>query len=83
MAVILVGAMLVAGIETLWKKHYPPATRAVESFSEQPIILERADELGRFKFGSTVVLLFSESITFDKQLAHGDKISMGERLSLA
>jgi len=83
MAVILVGAMLVAGIETSWQKHYSPATRAVEDFSEQSINLERADELGLFKFGSTVILLFNESITFDKQLTNGDKILMGERLSLA
>ncbi|PCJ36808.1 MAG: phosphatidylserine decarboxylase [Cellvibrionales bacterium] len=83
MAVILVGAMLVAGIETSWRDHYSPATRAMEDFSEQSTNLERADELGLFKFGSTVILLFNESITFDKPLTNGDKILMGERLSLA
>jgi len=55
----------------------------MEDFSEQSTNLERADELGLFKFGSTVILLFNESITFDKPLTNGDKILMGERLSLA
>ncbi len=82
MAVILVGAMLVAGIETCWQSHYLPATHAIVKFSDQTISLERADELGRFKFGSTVVLLFNESLDFDKKLTSGDKILMGEGLSL-
>ncbi len=82
-AVILVGAMLVAGIETCWQSDYPPATHAVVKFSAQAMSLERADELGRFKFGSTVVLLFNESLNFDKKLTSGDKILMGEALSLA
>jgi len=83
MAVILVGAMLVAGIETCWQSYYSPATHASVSFSKEVINLDRADELGRFKFGSTVVLLFNESLDFDKQLSGGDKILMGETLSLA
>ena len=83
MAVILVGAMLVAGIETCWQSYYPPASHAIVKFSTQIMSLERADELGRFKFGSTVVLLFNESLDFDKKLTSGDKILMGEGLSPA
>ena len=83
MAVILVGAMLVAGIETCWQDHYPPATHATVNFSKEVINLERGDELGRFKFGSTVVLLFNDSLPFDKQITNGHKILMGEGLSLA
>ena len=82
MAVILVGAMLVAGIETYWQHYYSPATHARVSFSKEVINLERADELGRFKFGSTVVLLFAESLSFDKDLSNGGKVLMGEPLSL-
>lgn len=82
MAVILVGAMLVAGIETCWQSYYSPATHATVKFLTQTMSLERADELGRFKFGSTVVLLFNESLDFDKKLTHGDKVLMGEGLNL-
>jgi len=81
MAVILVGAMLVAGIETRWQSHYMPATQARVKFSRKKINLERADELGRFKFGSTVVLLFSEALNFDEQLNNGNKVLMGEGLA--
>ncbi|MBQ0721549.1 MAG: phosphatidylserine decarboxylase [Gammaproteobacteria bacterium] len=83
MAVILVGAMLVAGIETRWQHHYSPSTHAIVKFSSQEISFERAEELGRFKFGSTVVLLFNESLAFDKRLAKGNKVLMGEGLTLA
>ena len=83
MVVILVGAMLVAGIETCWQRYYPPATHTIVKFLAQTMSLERADELGRFKFGSTVVLLFNEALDFDKKLSSGDKILMGEGLSLA
>lgn len=81
MAVILVGAILVAGIETCWQHYYPPATHAIVRFSDQTMSLERADELGRFKFGSTVVVLFNDSLDFDKNLTSGDKILMGEGLT--
>ncbi|OUS05488.1 phosphatidylserine decarboxylase [Gammaproteobacteria bacterium 54_18_T64] len=82
-ALILVGAMLVAGIETRWQNHYTPATQAHVKFSSQVMSFERAEEIGRFKFGSTVVLLFNESLTFSEQLASGDEILMGEGLTLA
>jgi len=82
MAVILVGAMLVAGIETCWQRYYPPASHAIVKFSTQTMNLKRADELGRFKFGSTVVLLFNESLDFDTKLTSGDKILMGTGLCL-
>lgn len=83
MAVILVGAMLVAGIETCWQNHYSPATQVSVSFSKEVINLDRADEFGRFKFGSTVVVLFHEPLTFDKELSSGEKILMGEPLTLS
>ncbi len=81
MAVIFVGAMLVAGIETCWQSYFPPATHASVKFSSQTIHFERAAELGRFKFGSTVILLFNESLVFDERLTSGDKILMGESLT--
>jgi len=80
MAVILVGAMLVAGIETCWQDHYLPGRHSVADFSLQTKNFERADELGLFKFGSTVVLLFNESLDFNTRLA-GDTILMGESLA--
>ena len=82
MAVILVGAMLVAGIETCWQHYYSPTKATSVNFVKEVINLERGEELGRFKFGSTVVLLFKKSLSFDKELANGKNILMGEPLTL-
>lgn len=59
MAVVLVGAMFVAGIETVWSG---PLSRQQPyghwNKDGEPVILKRGAELGRFNMGSTVILLF-------------------------
>lgn len=57
MAVILVGAMLVSGIETVWPLALPTKTLSKKHY-EKNITLEKGAELGHFKMGSTVILLF-------------------------
>lgn len=62
MAVVMVGAMIVAGIETVWAGRIAPTHGglALTRYAAQPapIRLRRGDELGRFFLGSTVILLF-------------------------
>ncbi len=62
MAVVMVGAMIVAGIETVWAGRVAPAEGriAVTQYGQDtaPITLQRGDELGRFYLGSTVILAF-------------------------
>ncbi|WP_111642690.1 archaetidylserine decarboxylase [Marinimicrobium alkaliphilum] len=60
MAVVLVGAMIVAGIETVWAGEVAPCRGEVTDahYAEQNISLAKGAEMGRFKLGSTVVLLF-------------------------
>ena len=58
MAVVLVGAMIVASIETVWAGLITPPMRELRSYdysqtARQPITLEKGAELGRFKLGST------------------------------
>ncbi len=60
-AIVLVGAINVASIETVWAGEVtPPRARAVHGRSYDPnaVRLERGEELGRFNMGSTVILLF-------------------------
>lgn len=64
MAMVLVGAIFVGSIETLWAGEVtPPRARAIARTSyspdrqEAPIVLARGDEMGRFNMGSTVILL--------------------------
>lgn len=63
MAVVLVGAMIVASIETVWAGLVTPPKRELKTFrydeaARAPIRLEKGAELGRFKLGSTAIVLF-------------------------
>ncbi|MCZ4337611.1 archaetidylserine decarboxylase [Shewanella colwelliana] len=66
MAMVLVGATIVASIETVWAGTVtPPTGKKVFTWdypTEGPdaLTLEKGDEMGRFKLGSTVVMLFAK-----------------------
>lgn len=84
-AVVLVGAMIVAGIETAWAGQVAPPTRSVATlrYGEllAPVRLERGDELGRFKLGSTVILLFGrDALRWSEQLEPGSVLRMGRAI---
>jgi|TARA_B100001063_G_C16736314_1_gene542226 phosphatidylserine decarboxylase len=62
-AIILVGAMMVAGIETAWRTHYCPQVPLVDYADSKNIYLKKGEEMGRFKFGSTVIVMFEHGKT--------------------
>lgn len=83
MAMVLVGAMIVAGIETVWSGQVaPPAGRSrVIDVREPraPVRLEKGQEMGRFKLGSTVILLFPPgAANWDRSLQSGSPLRLGE-----
>lgn len=85
MAMVLVGAMVVAGIETVWSGQVaPPPQRPVVTdyvALPDPVELAKGEEMGRFKLGSTVVLLFPEgSMQWDANYAAGSPTRLGESL---
>jgi phosphatidylserine decarboxylase len=85
MAMVLVGAMIVAGIETVWSGRVaPPSKRPVTvDYVElpEPVELAKGDEMGRFMLGSTVILLFPKDVmSFDERFGAGTLTQMGERL---
>ena len=58
-AVVLVGALNVGSIATVWAGDITPAARRVVTRIPAPDAgLEKGAELGRFNMGSTVILLF-------------------------
>src|SRR3990167_2915571 len=60
MAIILVGAMIVGSIQTVWMQQpIREKQPAVQHFSNH-VILNKGQELGFFKLGSTVILLFEK-----------------------
>jgi len=83
MALVMVGAMIVASMETVWAGQVAPLTRAVKRFSyDGPIALEAGAELGRFCLGSTVILLFGEQqVDWVQQLNAGSSVRMGQKLA--
>jgi phosphatidylserine decarboxylase len=84
MALVLVGALLVAGIETVWSGLVTPPTRrqvAVVRYGgdgTSPIVLARGQEMGRFNMGSTVIALFeSGRVRWAPGVVPGAQVRMG------
>jgi len=69
MCSVMVGALLVSGVETVWNgEEIPPyAHRPVRrDWRGQGVTLERFAEMARFNYGSTVILLFPrDAVTLD------------------
>lgn len=81
MAVVLVGAMIVAAIETVWAGQVTPLAGEVQRVRfDTPVRLEKGEEMGRFKLGSTVVMAFAEPPAFADGLVPGGKVWMGQSL---
>jgi phosphatidylserine decarboxylase len=79
MAVILVGAMLVGSIKTVWSNATRTRAINVEDFSgARAITLEKGAELGHFEMGSTAILLFPcGKITWHSELRENTVVRMG------
>jgi len=87
MAMVLVGAMFVSGIETVWsgmvtqgRSGKIPAHWDYAQM-EPPTRLERGQEMGRFHMGSTVILcLPRDHFSFHPDLQPGNQIRLGQSL---
>lgn len=89
MAVILVGAMLVGSIETTWfgavnSTHAKqPLSITYNTTTENAIHLYKGQELGLFKMGSTVIVLFANNnVKWLENLTIQTKVQMGEQLGV-
>ena len=79
MAVVLVGAMIVAGIETVATGKVKPTGRIELNHHQMP--LEKGAELGRFYLGSTAVVLFEQDkIQWDAAFQANSVVAMGEAM---
>lgn len=82
--VVMVGAMLVSGIQTVWSGvEVPPYAHRVtqHDWSANNVILQRGEELGRFNMGSTVIVLLPESGgLIDPHLLAEAPVRMGQEI---
>ncbi|CAI8317429.1 archaetidylserine decarboxylase [Porticoccaceae bacterium] len=83
--VIFVGAMLVAGIETVWGGFEKPGPGLVREtdHSKAALSYKKGEEIGRFKFGSTVILLFKEqAVAWQDNIKAAAAVNMGEKIAI-
>jgi phosphatidylserine decarboxylase len=84
MALVLVGAMLVSSIETVWAGMVtPPYGRKVThgDWSRRDIVLQRGQEMGRFNMGSTVIVVLPPgAVSSLENLGPDDAVLMGQKL---
>ncbi|BFM05297.1 archaetidylserine decarboxylase [Halioxenophilus aromaticivorans] len=86
MAMVLVGAMIVASIETVWAGLVTPEKGQIKRWNyaaAQPLAFARGEEMGRFKLGSTVVMLLPPGAAeFEPSLSAGSPVRMGQSVGL-
>jgi len=85
MAMVLVGAMIVAGIETVFAGQVapPPREPVLRNYLSVPdkVELGRGEEMGRFMLGSTVILLFPKgAVAWDESYQAGTATRLGASL---
>jgi len=84
MALVLVGAIFVCSIETVWHGEVTPPTVSevkVWNYGEDGPLLEKGAEMGRFNMGSTIIVLFGENaVSWGEGLKAGDSVRLGQSL---
>lgn len=81
MAMVLVGALNVSSISTVWHGDVLNAENNLYDYSGQHRLLRKGQEMGRFNLGSTVILLFQADLRWEKALFDGRKILMGQAIA--
>ena len=85
MAMVLVGAINVAAIETVWDGLVTPPKgkkRSSKDYSAQQVHLDKGEEMGRFNMGSTVILLFThDAPKYSQSMVANLPLIMGQGIS--
>ncbi|WP_369939403.1 archaetidylserine decarboxylase [Xanthomonas medicagonis] len=85
MVSVMVGALLVSGVETVWSgveipRYGDRITR--KDWRGKGIVLERFAEMARFNYGSTVIVLLPPGVAaFDPALAAESPVRLGQALA--
>jgi len=82
LAMVLVGAMNVSAIDTIWQQKITPTrgkgVRRWDYSNEEAITLQKGAEMGRFNMGSTVILVAPKGTQWSETLRAGNPVRLGE-----
>ncbi|HMT38951.1 MAG TPA: archaetidylserine decarboxylase [Thermomonas sp.] len=85
MVQVMVGALLVSGVETVWSGEEIPAyadSITCKDYRGRGIVLERFAEMARFNYGSTVIVLLPKgAATLAASLVAEAPVRLGQRLA--
>ncbi|VAW51261.1 Phosphatidylserine decarboxylase [hydrothermal vent metagenome] len=84
MAMILVGAINVSAMETVWHGLITSEAKKIKRFdySNKNIVLNRGEEMGRFNLGSTVIVLTTNKVAISKNIIAETGIKLGQCLAV-
>jgi len=81
-ALIFVGAMIVGGMQMAWMNEPVRSYDILTQDFSTPIEIAKGAEIGHFKLGSTVILLFEKNqIEWEANLQAGSVVQVGQRLA--
>ena len=83
MAMILVGAINVSAMETVWHGLITSEAKKIKRFdySDKNITLKRGEEMGRFNLGSTVIVLATNKMQIADNVIAENEIKLGQCLA--
>lgn len=82
-SVIFVGAINVSSIETTWKGEVsPPMPKKLitTKYGNKNITFNKGEEIGMFKSGSTVILLFNQKFKLSNKLKVNQEVRVGQKI---
>ncbi len=82
MALVLVGAIFVSSIETVWHGVVTPPTGSKIrrwQYGDDAPVLKKGAEMGRFNMGSTIIVLFGKNkVAWENNFSAGKAVKLGE-----
>ncbi len=83
MAMILVGAINVSAMETIWHGLITSEAKRIKRFdySDKNIELKRGEEMGRFNLGSTVIVLSTDKMKIADNIVAEAEVKLGQCLA--
>lgn len=77
-SLVKVGAFIVGSVKVNYENNINYKEKIFIEDIKEDIKFSKGDEIGKFEFGSTIILLFENKIDFSDNIKSGSKINLGE-----